>query len=453
MVYSQYCNTYPRALVELENLTHNKEANRILELWVWLNVSDVCIWLLIFTLSFSCLDVASHKTFPSFLSPHIYLRQFNEFVDIHFTWVNLSNIPSLEKRFLPESTLKMQRKMNSKCLTRRSCSMLHWLQWNVSQRWWTRVNDIASTCRGFKRESKTIKDRQSMCIAHVSFSRPTQYVSHRIYGTTHIHCFSSIISSSTAKKTYSNAQVTSTRDESFSKTVAYSIYPMARCSAWPWRMHCECIAKHVTSGSISAFDRVQVRCVFSTLCQLNDSSVVAAYLCLKWRRVSKRMKICQTKIKRRVRNTMSVESTSNHSLTHRQTRNSMPIHCQKSRESSPKMHSTRRRSSLITIHQRRHRLMATNGVLEIGLESRSRPTVRHHSHRRIIHSSRLLPWYQLLKTPQTAVILHRKAHLSIIQNSKKAIRQLENFPPETEKSLHKLVNWIIELSLLNSMEK
>lgn len=32
MVYSQYCNTYPRALVELENLTHNKEANRILEL-------------------------------------------------------------------------------------------------------------------------------------------------------------------------------------------------------------------------------------------------------------------------------------------------------------------------------------------------------------------------------------------------------------------------------------
>jgi hypothetical protein len=31
MVYSQYCNTYPRALVELEHISNNKEANRILE--------------------------------------------------------------------------------------------------------------------------------------------------------------------------------------------------------------------------------------------------------------------------------------------------------------------------------------------------------------------------------------------------------------------------------------
>lgn len=31
MVYSQYCNSYPRALMELENVTGNKEAAGILE--------------------------------------------------------------------------------------------------------------------------------------------------------------------------------------------------------------------------------------------------------------------------------------------------------------------------------------------------------------------------------------------------------------------------------------
>lgn len=31
LVYSQYCNSYPRALMELENLTANKEAMEILE--------------------------------------------------------------------------------------------------------------------------------------------------------------------------------------------------------------------------------------------------------------------------------------------------------------------------------------------------------------------------------------------------------------------------------------
>jgi len=31
MVYSQYCNTYPRALMELEAIGNNKEASSILE--------------------------------------------------------------------------------------------------------------------------------------------------------------------------------------------------------------------------------------------------------------------------------------------------------------------------------------------------------------------------------------------------------------------------------------
>ena len=31
MVYSSYCNSYPRALMELENYANNKEANQILE--------------------------------------------------------------------------------------------------------------------------------------------------------------------------------------------------------------------------------------------------------------------------------------------------------------------------------------------------------------------------------------------------------------------------------------
>lgn len=31
MVYSQYCNSYPRALMELENYAGNKEAGIILE--------------------------------------------------------------------------------------------------------------------------------------------------------------------------------------------------------------------------------------------------------------------------------------------------------------------------------------------------------------------------------------------------------------------------------------
>lgn len=31
MVYSQYCNSYPRALMELENFSSNKEAAAILE--------------------------------------------------------------------------------------------------------------------------------------------------------------------------------------------------------------------------------------------------------------------------------------------------------------------------------------------------------------------------------------------------------------------------------------
>lgn len=34
MVYSQYCNSYPRALMELENYSSNKEATAILEKWV-----------------------------------------------------------------------------------------------------------------------------------------------------------------------------------------------------------------------------------------------------------------------------------------------------------------------------------------------------------------------------------------------------------------------------------
>lgn len=31
MIYSAYCNSYPRALMELENYTNNKEACTILE--------------------------------------------------------------------------------------------------------------------------------------------------------------------------------------------------------------------------------------------------------------------------------------------------------------------------------------------------------------------------------------------------------------------------------------
>lgn len=34
MVYSQYCNAYPRALMELENFSSNKEAAGILERYV-----------------------------------------------------------------------------------------------------------------------------------------------------------------------------------------------------------------------------------------------------------------------------------------------------------------------------------------------------------------------------------------------------------------------------------
>lgn len=34
MVYSQYCNSYPRALMELENYSGNKEAASVLETWV-----------------------------------------------------------------------------------------------------------------------------------------------------------------------------------------------------------------------------------------------------------------------------------------------------------------------------------------------------------------------------------------------------------------------------------
>ena len=38
MVYSQYCNSYPRALMELENFSNSKEATSILERYVKIKI-------------------------------------------------------------------------------------------------------------------------------------------------------------------------------------------------------------------------------------------------------------------------------------------------------------------------------------------------------------------------------------------------------------------------------
>jgi Rho guanine nucleotide exchange factor 4/29 len=43
MVYSQYCNSYPRALMELENFSSNKEAISILERYLLLSYKHIDI--------------------------------------------------------------------------------------------------------------------------------------------------------------------------------------------------------------------------------------------------------------------------------------------------------------------------------------------------------------------------------------------------------------------------
>lgn len=86
-------------------------------------------------------------------------------------------------------------------------------------------------CPAFKHGSTATKGHQLVFTVRVCSSRSMPSEWRRTFGTTLTRCFCSIDNWSTARRIYSNAPTTYTRDAFSSTIVAYWIYPMAKCLA------------------------------------------------------------------------------------------------------------------------------------------------------------------------------------------------------------------------------